>query len=219
MLRNNRQLRYTIRLKINRVQQAIENNCKLMVCFGEDVATVISLPGSSGMCFEGIRLRLIALVEGIMKAAFVVSAILFTVLSAASDLPASAENAERSLYQRLGGEPVMAKVVEQTIRQMSNDPAVNQSFDKVNLKRLDAKIVELICALAGGGCVYSGDDMKLVHQGLNISEREFYALVEALRTALHANGVGEREKNELLRLLAPMKRDVVTKQSLQPKMP
>jgi hemoglobin len=154
-----------------------------------------------------------------MKTAFVVSAILSTVLSPISALPVAAENAEHSLYQRLGGEPVMAKVVEQTIKQMSNDPAVNQSFDKVNLKKLDAKIVEQICALTGGGCAYSGDDMKIAHKGLNISEREFYALVEALRTALDANGVGEREKNELLRLLAPMKRDVVTTQSVQPKMP
>ena len=154
-----------------------------------------------------------------MKIAFVVSAMLSTVLSALSAFPAAAENAEHSLYQRLGGEPVMAKVIEQTIKEVSEDPAVNQSFDKVNLKKLDAKIVEQICALAGGGCVYGGDDMKIVHQGLNISEREFYALVEALRTALDANDVGEREKNELLRLLAPMKRDVVTKQFVQPKLP
>jgi hemoglobin len=146
-----------------------------------------------------------------MKAAFVVLRILFTGLAAVSALLASAGNVEHCLYHRLGGEPVMAKVVEQTIKQVANDPTVNQSFDKVNLKKLDAKIVEQICALAGGGCTYGGDDMKTVHQGLNISEREFYALVEALRTALDANGVGQREKNELLHLLAPMKRDVVSR--------
>jgi hemoglobin len=88
---------------------------------------------------------------------------------------------------------------------------VNQSFDGVNLKKLETKIVQQICALAGGGCTYTGDDMKLAHQGLHIGQREFYALVEALRVALDDNGVGEREKNELLRLLAPMKRDVVTR--------
>jgi hypothetical protein len=81
-----------------------------------------------------------------MKIAVVVSAILFTVLAAVAARPASAGNAERSLYQRLGGEPVMAKVIEQAIKQVTNDPAINQSFDKVNLKKLDAKIVEQICA-------------------------------------------------------------------------
>ena len=47
--------------------------------------------------------------------------------------------------------------------------------------------------------------------GQNIDERQFYAVVESLRLALDANDVGEREKNELLRMLAPMKRDIVTR--------
>lgn len=124
---------------------------------------------------------------------------------------AYADETEPSLYQRLGGEPVVTRVVEQTVRQMAADPHANQSLDGVNLAKLDAKIVVQICALAGGGCAYTGEDMKTAHDGLNIKQREFYAMVEALRIALDDNGIGEREKNELLRLLAPMKRDVVSR--------
>ncbi len=125
-------------------------------------------------------------------------------------MPVWATAEEASLYARLGGGAVMSRVVEQTVARVAADPAVNQSFDQVNLQKLDEKIVAQICALAGGGCAYSGDEMKAAHAGHNIAEREFYALVEAMRDALDANGVGEREKNELLRLLAPMKRDIVT---------
>lgn len=124
---------------------------------------------------------------------------------------AQADGIEPSLYQRLGGEPVVTRVVQQTVVQTAGDPAVNQSFDGINLEKLSAKIAVHICALAGGGCPYTGDDMKVAHDGMNIGQREFYALVESLRIALDANGVGEREKNELLRLLAPMKRDVVSR--------
>ncbi len=116
-----------------------------------------------------------------------------------------------SLYERLGGEAVVTRVVDQAIARVAADPRVNQSFDKVNLRRLDASIVVQICALAGGDCRYTGDDMKRAHAGLGITEAEFYALVDALRDALDEQGVGQREKNELLRLLAPMKRDVVTR--------
>ena len=119
--------------------------------------------------------------------------------------------ADAPLYTRLGGEPVVAQVVRQTVDTVAQDPRVNQSFDKVNLKRVKTKLVEQICSLTGGGCEYTGDEMKLVHKGLKITEREFYALVEALRQALNDNGVGEREKNELLAILAPMKRRVVEK--------
>ena len=52
--------------------------------------------------------------------------------------------------------------------------------------------------------------MHLAHGGLKITEREFNSIVECLRSVLNRHGIGEREKNELLRLLAPMKRDIVT---------
>ena len=71
-----------------------------------------------------------------------------------------------------------------------------------------AKIVEHICALTDGDCKYTGDTMKQSHAGMNISEAEFYLMVEALRSSLDRH-VGEREKNELLKILAPMKRDIV----------
>lgn len=137
---------------------------------------------------------------------------LLALLSAALLSPvAAAQSGDGSLYQRLGGQPTVAKVIAQTITTVARDPRVNQSFDKIDLEKLNAKIVEQVCALAGGGCRYTGDNMKQVHAGLDITEQGFYALVAAMRAALDSNGVGEREKNELLRLLAPMKRDVVTR--------
>ena len=120
-------------------------------------------------------------------------------------------HADTPLYTRLGGETVVTQVVNQTVDTVAQDPRVNQSFDKVNLKRVKTKLVEQICSLTGGGCEYTGDEMKLVHKGLKITELEFFALVEALQRALNDNGVGEREKNELLAILAPMKRLVVKK--------
>jgi hemoglobin len=118
---------------------------------------------------------------------------------------------ESSLYYRLGGKPVVDAVVAETLTLVASDPAINQSFKGVNLKKLRGKISGHICALTDGGCDYRGDSMKEVHTGLNITEKEFYAMVDALRTALDRNGVGEREKNELLKILAPMKSDIVTK--------
>ena len=104
----------------------------------------------------------------------------------------------------------MAAVVDETIDSAVKDPRLNQSFDKVDIKKLKQKIVDQICFLTGGGCTYDGDDMKTVHAGLNITEREFYGVVEALVRALDGHNVGLREKNELLAILAPMKKDVVT---------
>ncbi len=135
--------------------------------------------------------------------------LLLILLPLIASLNANAE--EPSLYIRLGGEPVVSRVAEQMVNRLANNPRVNHSFKKVNLEKLYKKITIHICAITGGGCEYTGDDMKTVHAGLDITEEDIYAMVESLRQALDDNGVGEREKNELLKILAPMKREVVTK--------
>ncbi len=118
-------------------------------------------------------------------------------------------NPNAPLYQRLGGDDGVRAIVDETIDTVAADPRANHSFQKVDIKRLKGKIVEQICSLTGGGCKYSGDTMKQSHAGLNITEAEFYITVQTLRNVLDKR-VGDREKNELLKILAPMKRDVVT---------
>ena len=115
-----------------------------------------------------------------------------------------------TLWTRLGGEPVMKKVVSETIDQSSSDPRTSRSFKDVKLQNVKDKIVEQICSLTGGGCKYTGDPMDKVHKGLKNTEAEMNLLVQWLRDSLDRNGVGTREKNELLLILAPMKRDIVT---------
>lgn len=114
-----------------------------------------------------------------------------------------------SLYQRLGGQAVLKTVSARLIDVASSAPETGRSFAKVNLERVKDKLAEQLCAITGGPCTYTGDDMRLVHRGLKITEREFYAMVEQLRAILDAHGIGSREKNELLALLAPMKPQIV----------
>ena len=116
-----------------------------------------------------------------------------------------------TLYERLGGEKTVAQFVSETVDLSAVDPQIKRSFDKVDLKKLKVKVAEQICALTQGPCKYTGDDMKLAHQGLELTEAEFYGFVDILRGTLNRAKVPESAKNELLRILAPMKRDIVTK--------
>ena len=115
-----------------------------------------------------------------------------------------------TLYSRMGGDPVVKRVVSETIDRSATDPRTKRSFDGVKLQAVKDKIVEQICSLTGGGCTYTGDPMDKVHKGLKNTEAEMHLLVQFLRDSLDKNGVGTAEKNELLRILAPMKRDIVT---------
>jgi len=57
--------------------------------------------------------------------------------------------------------------------------------------------------------VYEGETMLNSHKDAKISEAEFDAFVGMFRDTLNKY-VNTREKNELLKILAPMKRDIVT---------
>jgi hemoglobin len=138
-----------------------------------------------------------------------VALILAAVFATAISVPPPVEAA--SLYERMGGTPTVTDVVSELIDQAATDPQTRRSFADSDLPRIKRLLVEQICALSGGGCVYTGDSMRDVHAGLGITQAELYRLVQDLRDALIRHGVGLRERNELLRLLAPMKRDVVEK--------
>jgi hemoglobin len=124
-------------------------------------------------------------------------------------LVASAAGARARLYDRLGGEAGVAAIADTLIDRVSADPVLGRSFKDSKLERIKKLLAEQICDLSGGPCHYSGDSMKEVHAGHHISEAEFLRMVADLREVMKERNVSQRAANELLRLLAPMKRDIV----------
>jgi hemoglobin len=118
---------------------------------------------------------------------------------------------EPKLFDRLGGLPAITAVVDKTLDSAAHDPRTGHSFDGVKLEAVKRSVVAQICEATGGPCKYKGDSMREVHQGLGITSAEFDAFVQQLITTLDQFKVGEREKHDLLQILAPMKTDIVTK--------
>ena len=117
---------------------------------------------------------------------------------------------EPSLFERLGGRNTLQIVVGETIDEVSKDPKIKRSFEGINLKTLKKNIVDHLCMITHGPCNYEGETMKNAHSQSDITEAEFELFVTSFRSALNRH-VDTREKNELLRILAPMKYDIVTK--------
>jgi hemoglobin len=117
---------------------------------------------------------------------------------------------EASLFERIGGLPMLSRISNQTLDIVSKDPRTSRSFKDVKMKVLKESLTNFLCVKTGGECVYEGETMKNSHADLHITTAEFELMVEVLRERLDVNGVGTKEKNELLKILAPMKRDVVT---------
>ena len=114
-----------------------------------------------------------------------------------------------SLYDRLGQKPAITAVVDDFVGNVAADARINSSFAKTDIPHLKQMLVEQICQASGGPCTYTGKDMRSAHEGMNITDDQFNALVEDLVKSLDKLKVGQREKDELVGALAPMKGDIV----------
>lgn len=115
---------------------------------------------------------------------------------------------EQSLYERMGGLPVITKIVDEFINEVATSPRTQRSFKGIKLKTLKESVVAQLCKLADGPCVYEGETMLNAHHDAKITDAEFDAFVDMFRDTLNRY-VDTREKNEMLKILAPMKRDIV----------
>jgi hemoglobin len=123
---------------------------------------------------------------------------------------------EKTLYERLGGKKSITAVVDEFVNRVAGDTRINSFFkdtaaDPKRLAKFKKNLVDQICQASGGPCKYMGKDMKTAHAGMGITSADFNALVEDLVAALDKFKVGDKEKNDLLGALGPMKSDIVTK--------
>lgn len=123
-----------------------------------------------------------------------------------------AQQKSENLYQRLGGYDGIAAVVDDLVARMGADPQLarfSAGFSRDSRRRRRQLLVDQLCEATGGPCYYIGRDMKTVHQGLNISEAEWDAVVKHLAAALDKNHAGQKEKDAVLALVARSKADIV----------
>ena len=120
-------------------------------------------------------------------------------------------NAKPSLYQRLGGYDVIAAIIDDLLTRMREDP----KFARYGTRSADSRnrarqlLVDQMCALAGGPCVYIGRDMKTAHTGLGITEDEWEANLRHTRDALEKHRIAEPEQRDFVSLFEKYRADIV----------
>lgn len=117
----------------------------------------------------------------------------------------------QTLYQEIGGAEKVNQIVENFVIEIEKDPVILAYFEGSDIDRFIEKLSEQICALSGGGCVYSGDTMEHVHTGMNITEGDFNRTVDLLINAMDAANIPHTTQNKLLNVLAPTRKDMVYK--------
>ena len=126
----------------------------------------------------------------------------------------TAAQAPSSLYKRLGGYDAIAAVSDDFIGRLAADKQLARflvGLSADSQKKLRQHVVDQLCEATGGPCVYTGRTMKTSHAGLGITEADWQSTVKHLVATLDKFKVPEKEKGELLGVLGPMRKDIVSK--------
>ncbi|MDB5848870.1 MAG: bacterial-like globin family protein [Rhodoferax sp.] len=114
------------------------------------------------------------------------------------------------LYVALGEKAGITALMNDFVDHVREDPRIGAMFRHVKPAYLKGQLTDKICVAAGGPCVYDGETMKGAHADLKIERMHFNALVEVLQGSMRRQNIPFSTQNQLLAVLAPMHRDIVT---------
>ncbi|MBX3622132.1 MAG: group 1 truncated hemoglobin [Rhizobacter sp.] len=117
--------------------------------------------------------------------------------------------ADDSLYQQLGAQPGLTRLMDDFMTRLLADPRMNPFFKDVDHAHVKAQLVAQFCEVSGGPCKLKGPDMQKAHSGMDITKHDFNALVEVLQQSMSAQGIAFTTQNRLLARLAPMHREII----------
>ena len=124
---------------------------------------------------------------------------------------------QKSLYDRIGGEAALRKVVDDFVARAAANPKVNFTRDgkwvasEANVKTLKTHLVNFLGSAFGGPQKYTGRTMRESHRGMMITRAEFDALAADLQAVLEANKVPRAEIAEIMKIAASTASDIVEK--------
>lgn len=117
----------------------------------------------------------------------------------------------RTLYDRLGGEAGVGKLLVSFYSLVLADAELKPFFANSSMKKLLRMQHELFGAVLGGPHVYTGADLAKVHTGRGITPRHFHLFRQHLLTTLQEAGVGAEDIREVVREITKYQKDVVIK--------
>ncbi|HEY1191117.1 MAG TPA: group 1 truncated hemoglobin [Gemmata sp.] len=124
---------------------------------------------------------------------------------------------KKTLWDRLGGEAAVKAVVHDFVLAAAEDKKVDftrggkYKLDAKGVEALEKSLVDMVSAATGGPRKYTGKSMKEAHKGMGITDAEFDALAGHLVATLKKFKVPQAEIDELVKIVASTRGDIVEK--------
>jgi hemoglobin len=115
-----------------------------------------------------------------------------------------------TLFERLGGEEGITRLVTDIVDNHYRNPLIRTRFEQIKDRAaVERHSVEFLCAGSGGPHAYTGRDLLSVHKGMNISEQELVAAIDDIVAAMTKNHLDQSVQNDVVAILYSLKGDVL----------
>jgi hemoglobin len=124
----------------------------------------------------------------------------------------TASAATKSLYTRLGGYDAITAVTKDVFKRLAADKKLGRFWahrGDDGLKREFQLLVDFIVSSAGGPVNYPGREMKPLHVGMQIDEKDWSLMMGHLKDSLAKFKVPSRETNDVVGFFESTKKDIV----------
>ncbi|QDV36499.1 group I truncated hemoglobin [Tautonia plasticadhaerens] len=116
---------------------------------------------------------------------------------------------EATLFERIGGEPAMARILDEFYARVLDDPELGPFFRHASMDSLRRMQLEFLGAALDGPLGYSGLALSHAHQGRGITARHFNRFTQHFLETLRARGVGEAEVVDVIARINTYADDIV----------
>lgn len=116
-----------------------------------------------------------------------------------------------SLYQALGGESGVRRLIDEVVVELHGDKRINALFKDTDDAYFKERLFEQFCSLSGGGCEYTGLSMEEAHSGMELTETDFNYFIDDVRVGMTRAGISIGAQNRLLAQLRPLHGDTLNK--------
>jgi hemoglobin len=116
-----------------------------------------------------------------------------------------------TLYEKVGGAPAIAKVVDYFYELILADDTVNEFFKNTDMEKQRKHQTKFISFALGGPNQYSGLSMARAHKGMNLQPVHFNAVANHLSEALAYFDVPKSDIDQVITHVASLKDDILNK--------
>lgn len=114
-----------------------------------------------------------------------------------------------SLYERLGANDGLTKIINDTIALHHENSDIAHFFTNVDDDVLAAHVIAFFATGTGGPVNYQGRDMTTAHASMNISNADYDSAVADVLKATNANGVDAESAAEVAAILESLRGPII----------